>query len=106
MGEKAMDKKRLAALAMDKALASLSNKEKLELLEQKRYEVSQQLNINESKMTNGTQGLRIPQAEADRDRSRARREGAPSLRTDCSRRALLGAALARLYALQATLVRG
>lgn len=54
-----MTNKRQALLAIDKALASLSNAEKLEILEQKRYEVSQALNIHESKMTNGTQGERV-----------------------------------------------
>jgi len=54
-----MTDKQKALLAIDKALQALSNKEKLEILEQKRYEVSQKLNINESKMTNGTQGERV-----------------------------------------------
>jgi hypothetical protein len=45
--------------ALDAALAGLSDKAKLRVLEAKRYEVAQRLQINESKLTNGTSGERV-----------------------------------------------
>jgi len=41
------------------ALKTLSNEQQLQLLETLRFEVSQDMHIHESKMTNGTQGERV-----------------------------------------------
>jgi hypothetical protein len=54
-----MGKLQASRRAVEAALAPLSDAEKLQLLEELRFEVGAAMKISESKLTNGTQGERV-----------------------------------------------